>query len=129
MDFTRDDDIRRDTPAARISALDHSNLLPIARLDYLRIRTPFGHYDDHSTANNAYYKAYLIEVVDIRLNDAVFSDYVPYKIKLGLNNSGIFAFSSLIVKPSKRARTKPCLSFNEVGSPSRSDAWRVAVGE
>lgn len=86
MDFTRNDDIRRDILAARISALDYGNPLPASRLDHLRIRTPLGHYNDHSATNNAHYKAYLVEVIDIRLDDTVFGDYIAYKAKPGLDN-------------------------------------------
>ena len=129
MDFTRDDDIWRDTLAARISALDHGNPLLITRLDHLRIYMPFSHCDDHFATNNAHYKAHLVEVIDIRFDNTIFGDYVLYKIKPGLDDSWIFAFGSLIIKPSKRARIKLWLSLNEVRSPSRSDAWRVAVGE
>ena len=87
MDLTSDDNIWRDTPAARISALDYNNPLPSAGLDHLRIYTPFGHYDHHPATNNAHYKAYLVEVIDIGLDDAMFSNYVLYEIKPGLNNS------------------------------------------
>lgn len=73
--------------AARISALDHSNPLPTSRLDYLRIRTPFGHYNDYSATNNAYYKATFIEVINIELDDTVFGNCILYEIELGLNNS------------------------------------------
>lgn len=87
MDLAGYDDIRRNAPAARIGALDHSNPLPTSRLDHLRIRTPLSHCDDHAAANNAHYKACLVEVIDIRLDDTVFSDCIAHEVKPGLNNS------------------------------------------
>jgi hypothetical protein len=81
------DNIRRNTLAARIGALDHSNLLATSRLNYLRIYTPLCYCDDYSATNNAYYKAYLVEVIDIRLDDPILRDCIAHEVKLGLNNS------------------------------------------
>ena len=47
---------------------------------------PFSYYNNYSISNNTYYKAYLIKIINIKLNNIIFSNYIIYKIKLILNN-------------------------------------------
>ena len=86
MDFACEDDIQRDTLAACIGTLNHTGPLPITWLGYLCFGMPLGYRNDHSTTDNAHYKACLVEIVDFRLDDAVIGDCVVYEVESSLGN-------------------------------------------
>jgi hypothetical protein len=79
-------DIQRDRVPYRTNSLDNYNLFPITRLYLLCLCLTIRAYYDYSYGNNTYYKAGLVEVVDIRLTNRVFRDYVFYKLKPALNH-------------------------------------------
>ena len=65
------DDKQRDVPAVGTDALNHGNLFPITRLDLFSLSAAIGAGYDYRGRDLAYYKAGLIEVIDILVLDAV----------------------------------------------------------
>jgi hypothetical protein len=74
-------DKRRRCLALYRDRLNNSNLFPVSRLDSFRVTTPFYAYNNYTACNNAYYKAYLIKVIDIIRSDTILRDYIRYKSK------------------------------------------------
>jgi hypothetical protein len=118
-------DIRRDRVPYRTNSLDNCNLFPIARLYLLYLCPTIRACYDHSYRNNTHYKAGLVEVVDIRLINRVFRDYVFYKLKPAPNHLWIFVFGPLVIIFPLKTRPKLWSSSYKIPSPARSDAFAI----
>ena len=62
--------------------LNYSCLFLIARLKLLALATLISIYNNHATANNIYYKAYLVEIVEVVVLDAILCMYIGYQLEL-----------------------------------------------
>ena len=82
MIFAQNYDEWRNAEPQRTGALDHCNLFSISRLPHFYPRTPLRRCDDYSAINNAHHKPGLVEVVDVRILDAVLRDSVAHKAEL-----------------------------------------------
>ena len=65
-------DERRDALTVRTDALDHGNLFAITRLDFLPLSGIISTGYDYYKCDLAYYKASLVEVINILVLDTVF---------------------------------------------------------
>jgi hypothetical protein len=71
----------RHRPTRRINSLNNGCLFPIVLLHYFRFYTLFKALNYYIPGNFPYHKACFVEIVDIRLLDAVFSHYIRNKPK------------------------------------------------
>ncbi len=76
--------------------------------------------------NLAYKKVYLVEMLDVRLYNTIFGNYILEKLKLSSNDLWIFILGLLIIVRTVSTYTELWLSLNKVGSPTRSDTHRIA---
>jgi hypothetical protein len=76
---------RREVLPFAIDILNRRRLFPVTRLNCLTSSTSIGVYYDYRYRDNAYYKAGLIEVVEVVVIDAVLRPYIIYKLKLHAN--------------------------------------------
>ena len=111
-----DNNVRRDCPALGIDALDHRSPFPIARLGQLRLASPVRAYNNYRCGDLTYYKAGLVEVIDILVLDTVFSFQVREKRELARDFFNIFVEGPLIVVYTRKTCPEVSLSFNEVRS-------------
>ena len=72
-----------------------------------------------------YEKVYFVEVPDVGLYNIMFGNYILKKSKLNLNNLWIFVLNPLIIVQTIPIYTEFWLSFDEVGSPTRFDIYRI----
>jgi hypothetical protein len=72
---------RRKCPTIRANGLNNRNPFLIALLELLRLFTFFGAYYDHIGGNLAYHKPNFVEIVDIRIKNAIFRDNIRNKAK------------------------------------------------
>jgi hypothetical protein len=97
VSFPCNNNIRQDCIPNGTDCLDNCNPFPITRLDRLCFCLSVRACYNYSSRNNSYYKASLVEVIDICLANRVLSNCILHKLKLALNNLWIFVFSPLIV--------------------------------
>jgi hypothetical protein len=116
---------RRDRITHRIDSLDYYNPFPITRLDLLCLFPAIRACYNYSGGNNAYYKPSLVKVIDIRLLDRIFRNYILYKLELPSNYSWIFALSPLVIVFTLKTRIELWLSSHKIPSPVLSDASSV----
>jgi hypothetical protein len=81
MVSARNNDIRRHRPTCRINSLDNGCSFPIILLHSFWPRPSFKARNYYIRGNFAHYKASFVEIVDIRLLDAVFSHNIRKKPK------------------------------------------------
>jgi hypothetical protein len=86
VSFGRNNQERRDRVTRRADGLDNCNLFPITRLGLLCLSPAVRACHDYSCRDLAYYKPGLVEVIDIRVNNRVFGNCIPYKLKPAPNN-------------------------------------------
>ena len=77
-----DDYKQRQRKAVAAYAFDCSRLFPIARLKLLALAMLISMCNDYTAANNAYYKAYFVEVVEVVVLDAVLCMHIGYQLEL-----------------------------------------------
>src|SRR5690348_15749006 len=97
MDFTRENDERRNRPALGVNALDHGNPFSIPRLYRFRLSASICARNDGGGGDLAHHKPSLVKVVDVSLLDAVFCNCVLYKREPTTNDLWVFALGPLIV--------------------------------
>ena len=119
---TLHDDERRDTLAVGIDALDHGNPFPITRLDFFSLPAPVDARHDYRGRDLAYYKAGLVEVIDILVLDAVFRFKIHEKREPARDLFRIFAEGPLVVVYARETRSKFWLSLYEARGPTGTDA-------
>ena len=73
-----DDHEWRQCKAVAAYALNCSCLFLIARLKLLALATSISTGNDYTTANNAYYKACLVEVIEVVVLDTVFRTHIGH---------------------------------------------------
>jgi len=73
-----DDHEWRQYKAVAAYVLDRSRLFPIARLKLLALATLISTGNDYATTNDAYYKAYLVEVVEVTVLDTILCTHVGH---------------------------------------------------
>ena len=83
--------------AVASDAANRGRPFSIARLNSLWLSDPIGARNDHPRPNYAYYKARLVEVVEVGVRNAVFRPHVGNQSEPRLKNCRIFAEASLIV--------------------------------
>ena len=120
---------RQEAPPFAIDVLNRRCPFPIARLDCLASSTSIGACYYYRCADNAYYKAGLVEVVEVAVEDAVLRPYVVYKLKLRANKLWIFAEGSLKVVYAIETRLKFWLLLDELLGLVLADASAVASRE
>jgi hypothetical protein len=81
----------RKCPIIRANGLNDRNPFSIALLELFRFFTFFGACYDHIGGNFAHYKPNFVEIVDIRIRDAIFRDNIRNKAKLITDDIWIFA--------------------------------------
>jgi len=84
-------------------------------------------YNNYIGANNTYYKANLIKVIDIFILDPILSNYIIYEVKLPLNKLRIFIFSSLVVILVANARLNAGSLLNKVQYLVLADSVATAL--
>jgi hypothetical protein len=82
---------RRKCPIIRANGLNNRNPFSIALLELFRFFTFFGACYDYVGGNFAHYKPSFVEIVDIRIKDAIFRDNIRNKAKPITDNIWIFA--------------------------------------
>jgi hypothetical protein len=82
---------RRKCPIIRANGLNNRNPFSIALLKLFHFFTFFGACYDHVGGNLAYYKPNFVEIINIRIKNAIFRDNICNKTKLITDNIWIFA--------------------------------------
>jgi hypothetical protein len=77
---------RQKCPTIRANGLNDRNPFSIALLKLFRLFTFFGAYYNYVSGNFAYYKPSFVEIVNIRIKNAIFRDNIRNKAKLITNN-------------------------------------------
>jgi hypothetical protein len=93
----RNNDVRRHRPTCRINSLNNGCSFSIILLHYFWPRPSFKARNYHIRENFAHYKASFVEVVDVRLLDAVFGYNIRKKPKPIGNQLRIFVLGHLII--------------------------------
>ncbi len=112
-------------PTIRIDVLDYSDLFPIVKLYSFNFLTPIVQHYNKDRCDLAYEKAYFVEVLNIGLYNIIFGNYILKKSKLNSNNLWIFVLGPLIIVRTILMYIELWLSFDKVGSLTRSDIYRV----
>ena len=73
--------------------------------------------DDHTIANNVYYKAGLVEVIKVRVVDCILLPYVVHQLKPYVYKLKIFAKSPLFVVDTRKTRFKLGATLYKAVSP------------
>ena len=103
MHLARKDDERWYRPPCCADAINHRNPFAIAWLYAFRPISSFGRCNNLYCYSDVYYKAYLVEVIDIVLINTILSNYISYEVKPALDNYWILVLGSFIVKLSIKA--------------------------
>ena len=82
---------RRNTLTFSTCINDSCSPFPVPWLNCLVSTTSIGAYNDYRSANNAHYKARLVEVIEIAVEYAIFLPRIRYKLELRAKQLGIFA--------------------------------------
>jgi hypothetical protein len=82
---------RRKCPTIRANGLNDRNPFSIALLELFRFSTFFGVCYDHIGGNLAHHKPNFVEIIDIRIRDAIFRDNIRNKAKPITDDIWIFA--------------------------------------
>ena len=91
------DEERREVPPFSINIFDYYRLFLITRLYKFTSSTLIGTCNYHRGADNAYYKARLIKVIEVVIKNTIFGLYVLYKGKPFANELRIFVEGPLEV--------------------------------
>jgi len=83
--------------AVASDTVNRGRLFSITRLNSLWLSDLIEARNDHPRPNYTYYKAYLVEVVEVSVRNTVFRPYVSNQSELQLKNCRIFVKASLIV--------------------------------
>ena len=102
--------------------MDRGNPFAIARLDLLSFPVAIGARNNHRGRDLAHYKAGLVEVVEILVEDGVLRLYITEKLELSPDLFRIFAEGPLVIVYTRKTRPELWLSLHEVRGPTRSDA-------
>ena len=81
--------------------------------------------NNHTTADNAHYKAYLVKVVEVAVLDAILHTHVGYKLKLCVYKVGVFAKGPLEVVCTRYTRLKLRAALYEVVCPLGANGLRA----
>ena len=87
---------RHHIPVAR-DTINRRCPFSIARLNGLWFTDPIGVRNHYPGSYYAHYKARLVEVIKVAVQDAVFRTYVNNQLEPWLNNCRIFAEASLVI--------------------------------
>jgi len=109
----------------KIDTLNHNNLFPIVKLYSFNFLTPIVQHYNKDGYNLTYKKACLVEILDIGLYNIIFNNHILKKSKPNPNNLWIFVLDLLIIVQTIPTHTELWLSFDEVGSPTRSNVYCV----
>src|SRR6266699_3260583 len=113
-------------PTTRIDTLDYSDLFPIARLYGFSFLTPVVRRYNKGGCDLAYEKACFVEILDVGLYNTMFGNYILEKSKPSPNDLWIFVLGPLVIVRTIPICTELWLSFDEVGSLTRSDICCIA---
>ena len=95
--FALEDQIQRHYKAIAANTLNCYSPFPIAWLKNLASTLLIGTCNDHTAADNAHYKASLVEVVEVRIVDCILRIHVVYQPKLRVYKLRIFIEGPLLV--------------------------------
>ncbi len=115
----------RHRPTTRINALNHNDPFPIARLYSFNFPIPIVRHYNKNGYNLAYKKTCLVEIPDIGLYNIMLGNHILEKLKPSFNDLWIFVLGPLIIVRTIPMYIELWLSFDEVGSPTQSDVYRV----
>src|SRR6266566_5655012 len=110
---------------ARIDVLNYNDLFPIAKLYSFSFFIFIVRRYNKDGYNLAYEKVDLVEVLDIGFYDTIFGNYILKKPKLNFNNLWIFVLNPLIIIWTIPVYIELWLSFDEVGSLTRFNIYRI----
>jgi len=95
--FALEDQVQRYYKAIAANTLNCCSPFPIARLKNLTSALSIGTHNDHATADNAHYKASLVEVVEVRVLDPILLPHVVHQPEPRVYKLGIFVEGPLLV--------------------------------
>ena len=83
--------------AVASDTVNRGRLFSITRLNSLWLSDPIGARNDYPRPNHTYYKARLVEVIEVSIRNTVFRPYISNQSEPRLKNYRIFTKASLIV--------------------------------
>jgi hypothetical protein len=116
-----------DSPPYRVNAFNNTSPLLVALLHCLWSPATLRACDDSSCRYNAYYKARLVKVVGVFIQDTILSFSILYQAEPALDYLRILAEGSLIVVLSIKLNCKLRATLNERASPVLANMWLVAL--
>ncbi len=97
MVFILKDQIWKYYKTVVVNIFDRCNLFPIARLKNLVSILSIGICNNYIIANNIYYKAGFVEIVEICIVNRIFLLYIVYQLKPYVYKFGIFVKGPLLI--------------------------------
>ena len=104
MILALDDKKRRHYKTVATYVLNRYRSFSITSLQLLTSSAAVGTYNDYCSANNAYYKAGLVEVIEVLVLDAVLRPYILHQLELLLYKLGILIEGLLEVVSARKTR-------------------------
>ena len=95
--FALEDQVQRYYKAVATNTLNCCSLFLIAQLKNLMSALLIGTYNNYTTADNTYYKASFIKVVEVYVVNCILCIYIVYQLKLYVYKPRIFIESPLLI--------------------------------
>ncbi len=109
----------------KIDTLNYNDPFPIAKLYNFNFPMPVIQCYNKSGCNLAHKKACFIEVSDVGFYNTMFGNYILEKLKPNPNDLWIFVLGPLVIVQTIPMYTELWLSFDEVGSSTRSNTYCI----